>query len=439
MQNIPFDRALVDEIIAKNKIKSVGAASIREVKKIIDDVESATGEKFVRMEMGIPGIPAVQLGVDAEIEALKNGCAAIYPDIYGTKELKHETARFVKNFLDVEVEDDACVPTVGSMQGSFAAFMTIARLDEKKNKILFIDPGFPVQKQQCNILGIETLHFDVYDYRGEKLEAKLEEYLATGEVAAMIYSSPNNPAWFSFNEMELEIIAKVANKYDVIVLEDLAYFGMDFRQDYSKPGVAPYQPTVAKWAKKFVLMISGSKIFSYAGQRIAVMVISKDLFDMKTEHMKKYFTQDCFGRAIIFGSLYALTSGTAFSPQYALTAIFKACNDGSYNFAEPLKEYGIKAEQMKKALVENGFKIVYDKDLDVDVADGFYFTFSYPGLTGEELLSELAYYGISAISLGVCRSTRTEGARACVSLVPNEMIPVFAKRVKKFHEDHPIK
>ena len=439
MQNIPFDRALVDEIIAKNKIKSVGAASIREVKKIIDDVESATGEKFVRMEMGIPGIPAVQLGVDAEIEALKNGCAAIYPDIYGTKELKHETARFVKNFLDVEVEDDACVPTVGSMQGSFAAFMTIARLDAKKNKILFIDPGFPVQKQQCNILGIETLHFDVYDYRGEKLEAKLEEYLATGEVAAMIYSSPNNPAWFSFNEMELEIIAKVANKYDVIVLEDLAYFGMDFRQDYSKPGVAPYQPTVAKWAKKFVLMISGSKIFSYAGQRIAVMVISKDLFDMKTEHMKKYFTQDCFGRAIIFGSLYALTSGTAFSPQYALTAIFKACNDGSYNFAEPLKEYGIKAEQMKKALVENGFKIVYDKDLDVDVADGFYFTFSYPGLTGEELLSELAYYGISAISLGVCRSTRTEGARACVSLVPNEMIPVFAERVKKFHEDHPIK
>ena len=374
MQNIPFNRALVDEIIAKNKIKSVGAASIREVKKIIDEVEAATGEKFVRMEMGIPGIPAVQIGVDAEIEALKKGCAAIYPDIYGTKELKHETALFVKNFLDVEVEDDACVPTVGSMQASFAAFMTIARMDEKKNKILFIDPGFPVQKQQCNILGIETLHFDVYDYRGEKLEAKLEEYLATGEVAAMIYSSPNNPAWFSFNEQELQIIAKVANKYDVTVLEDLAYFGMDFRKDYSKPGVAPYQPTVAKWAKKFVLMISGSKAFSYAGQRIAVMIISKDLFEMKTDYMKKYFTQDCFGRAIIFGSLYALTSGTAFSPQYALTAIFKACNDGSYNFTEPLKEYGRKAEQMKKALVENGFKIVYDKDLDVDVADGFYFT-----------------------------------------------------------------
>ncbi len=439
MQNIPFDRALVDEIVAKNKIKSVGAASIREVKKIIDDVEAATGEKFVRMEMGIPGLPAVQLGVDAEIEALKKGCAAIYPDIYGTKELKYETARFVKNFLDVEVPEDCCVPTVGGMQASFAAFMTIARLDEKKNKILFVDPGFPVQKQQCTILGIDTLHFDVYDFRGEKLRAKLEEYLASGEVAAMIYSSPNNPAWFSFTESELKIIGEVANKYDVVVIEDLAYFGMDFRKDYAKPGVAPFQPTVAKWANKYMLIISGSKAFSYAGQRIAVMIISPDMFNHKTDYMKKYFTQDCFGRALIFGSLYALTSGTAFSPQYALTAIFKACNDGTYDFAAPLKDYGNKAREMKAALVENGFKIVYDKDLDVDVADGFYFTFSYPGYTGEELLSELAYYGVSAISLSICRSTRLEGVRACVSLVPHDMIPVFAERVKKFHEDHPIK
>ncbi len=439
MQNIPFDKALVDQIVAKNKIKSVGAGSIREVKKVIDDVEAATGVKFVRMEMGIPGLPAVQIGVEAEIEALKGGCAAIYPDIYGTKELKHETARFVKNFLDVEVPEDSCVPTVGSMQASFAAFMTVARLDAKKNKILFIDPGFPVQKQQCNILGIETLHFDVYDYRGDKLRAKLEEYLSTGEVIAMIYSSPNNPAWFSFNEKELQIIAEEANKHDVIVIEDLAYFGMDFRKDYSKPGVPPFQPTVAKWADKYILMISGSKAFSYAGQRIAVMIISPDLFELKTEYMKKYFTQESFGRAVIFGSLYALTSGTAFSPQYALTAIFKACNDGTYNFAEPLKDYGRKASQMKKALVENGFKIVYDKDLDVDVADGFYFTFSYPGYSGEELLSELAYYGISAISLKICRSTRTEGVRACVSLVPHEMIPVFEERVKQFHKDHPVK
>ncbi len=436
MQNIPFERNLIEGILAKNKIKSVGAASIREVKKIIDDIEGATGEKFIRMEMGIPGLPSTQIGLDAQIQALKDGVAAKYPDIYGTKELKHQTALFVKNFINIDVPDDCCVPTVGSMQGGFASFLTLSRMNPAKSKVLFIDPGFPVQKSQCRILGIETEHFDVYDYRGEKLRAKLESYLSKGDFACLLYSSPNNPAWFCFNEEELQIIAEVANKYDVVVIEDLAYFGMDFRKDYSKPGVAPFQPSAANWAKKYILMISGSKAFSYAGERIAVMIISPELYEYESETLQKYFAQKSFGRALIFGSLYALTSGTAHSPQYALAAIFKACNEGIFNFREDLLEYQRKANIMKKAFTDNGFKIVYDKDLDVEVADGFYFTFSYPNMTGVEMLNELVYYGISAISLDITGSSRTEGARACVSLVPNEMLPELNERLKIFNKDH---
>lgn len=439
MNNIPFERNLINGILTKNKVKSVGASSIREVKKIIDDVEGATGEKFIRMEMGIPGLPATKIGLDAQIEALKDGVASIYPDIYGTKELKHETARFVKNFINIEVPDDCCVPTVGSMQGGFASFMTITRMNPTKNKVLFIDPGFPVQKTQCRILGIETEHFDVYDFRGEKLRDKLESYLSKGDIACLLYSSPNNPAWFCFNEKELQIIAEVANKYDVVVIEDLAYFGMDFRKDYSKPGVAPYQPSVGLWANKFILLISGSKAFSYAGERIAVMVISPELYNYESDMLQKYFGQKSFGRSMVFGSLYALTSGTAHSPQYALTAIFKACNDGTFNFREDLMDYQRKSTIMKKAFTDNGFNIVYDKDLDVDIADGFYFTFGYPGMTGVQMLDELVYYGISAISLDITGSSRNEGARACVSLVPHEMLPDLAERLKIFHKDHPVK
>ena len=435
MNKVPLNREAVDKIIADNKIKSVGKASIREVKKIIDDVEKAFDFRFVRMEMGIPGLPTVKQGVDAQIQALKDGVSAIYPDIYGTAELKHETKRFVKNFLDVEVPEDACVPVTGSMQGSFASFMTVTKMDAKKNKLLFIDPGFPVQKQQCKILGIATETFDVYQYRGEKLRAKLESYLQTGEIAGIVYSSPNNPAWFCFNDEELKIIADLANQYDVVVMEDLAYFGMDFRKHISQPGVAPFQPTVAKWAKKYILMISGSKAFSYAGERIAVIVISPELYAWHTDYMKTYFAQDTFGRAIVFGSIYALSSGTSHSVQYGLAAVMKACNDGTYNLVEALRDYEKKAKFMKDALVENGFEIVYDKDQDVPIADGFYFTFNYPGMTGEQTLNELVYYGISAICLDITGSDQ-QGLRACVSLVPHEMLPVFAERVKQFNIDH---
>ena len=438
MTQIPINKETIAKIAKENKIENPGRASIREMRKMIQDIEVATGIRYVKMEMGIPGLPAAQVGVDAQIEALRNGVASVYPEIYGTADLKKEISRFVKNFLDVDVPTDCCVPTVGSMQAGFASFLTLTRYDKNKTKVLFIDPGFPVQKQQCRVLGIPMKTFDVYDYRGEKLRAKLEEELKDGDVACLIYSSPNNPAWFCFTDDELKIIGEAANKYGVVVLEDDAYFAMDFRRDYSKPGQAPYQPTVAKYTDNYVLMISGSKSFSYAGERIAMMVVSPVLYNRECPDLGRFYSQTQLGRAMIFGTLYCLSSGTAHSVQYAMAAMLKGANDGTYDFVKDIHEYGEKAHIMKKMFTDNGFYIVYDKDMGEPIGDGFYFTFCYPGFTGTELLNELIQYGISAISLDITGSTR-QGIRACVALVLRDQFPDLKERLEKFHADHPIK
>ena len=56
----------------------------------------------------------------------------------------------------------------------------------------------------------------------------------------------------------------MANKYDVIVIEDLAYFAMDFRKDLGCPFEPPYQASVARYTDNYIMQISGSKAFSYA-------------------------------------------------------------------------------------------------------------------------------------------------------------------------------
>ena len=437
MSITPINREIVDKIIYDNGVKDVGKASIRVIKKLVDEIEKKSGEKFVRMEMGVPGLPPAQVGVEAEIEALKNGVAAIYPDIHGIPALKSEISRFVKMFLDVEVSPNGCIPTVGSMQGGFAAFLLLNNLHEGKDTTLFLDPGFPVHKQQHKVLDLKYESFDIYNYRGNKLQEKLESYLSKGNISSILYSNPNNPSWICFTDEELQIIAKLADKYNVVIMEDLAYFAMDFRKDYSQPGVAPFQPTVAKYTDKWLLFISSSKAFSYAGQRIGIMVISDALFNLKSEKLIKRFNSDIFGNAMIFGTVYPLSSGTAHSSQYALTAILKAANDGKFNFRKDVLEYGEKAHIMKKLFTDNGFKIVYDKDLDEPIADGFYFTYSYPGYSGEELLKEMLYYGVSAISLAITGSEKTEGMRACVSLVQRNQFPALEERLKRFHENNP--
>ena len=437
MKDTPIKKEIVDQKIIDNNIADVGKASIRVIKKLVDEIERESGSRFVRMEMGVPGLPPCQIGVEAEIEALKKGVAAIYPDIQGIPELKKEISRFVKLFLDIDVDTTGCIPTVGSMQGGFAAFLLINNMYEGKDTTLFLDPGFPVHKQQHRLLDIKYESFDVYNYRGSKLREKLESYLSKGNISCMLYSNPNNPSWICFTDEELKIIAEMADKYNIIIMEDLAYFAMDFRKDYSVPGKPPYQPTVAKYTNNWILFISSSKAFSYAGQRIGMMVISDHLFNTKSERLRKRFTSDIFGNAMIFGTVYSLSSGTAHSPQYALAAILKATNDGKYNFRNDVKEYGEKAHIMKKLFIDNGFKIVYDKDIDQPIADGFYFTYSYPGYTGEELLKEMLYYGISAISLAITGSEKIEGMRACVSLVNRNQFADLEARLQCFHENNP--
>lgn len=288
------------------------------------------------------------------------------------------------------------------------------------------------------MLGHEYRTFDVYNYRGEKLRDKLESFLKTEKVSTILYSNPNNPSWICFTEEELEIIGSLANKYDVIVIEDLAYFGMDFRKDYSVPGEPPYQPTVARYTDKYILLISSSKIFSYAGQRAAVIAMSDNLFNSRYPDLTRYYSSDRFGHSMIYGALYGLSSGIAHSVQYGLAAVFKAVNDGEFKFLKEVDDYREKAAVMKKLFTSNGFRIVYDKDLGEPIADGFYFTISYPGFTGGELLERLLYYGISAITLDITGSERSEGLRACVSLVSRNQFPDLEERLKAFNKDYPI-
>ncbi len=434
----PIDTEVVARRTHDLGLKDLGSASIREIKKIIDLIEADTGQKFIRMEMGVPGLPALQVGVAAQIQALKDGVAAIYPDIQGIPELKHEIARFVKLFLDVEVEAEHCIPTVGSMMGGMAAFMTVNRMWGDREGTLYLDPGFPVQKQQCKLLGHGYMSFDVYNYRGDKLGPKLESYLKTGKVSSILYCSPNNPSWICFTDAELRTIGELATRYNVIVVEDLAYFAMDFRHDYGKPGKPPYQPTVAKYTQNYILLISSSKAFSYAGERIGMMVLSDQVWNLQSPDLLRYYSSNQLGHALVFGAVYAISAGTSHSAQYALAAMLKAVNNGDIDFVAEVREYGEKAKVMKRLFVENGFKIVYDKDLEEPVADGFYFTFSYPGLSGGELLSELVHYGISAITLGITGSEHTEGLRACTSLTKREQFPMLEERLKRFRKDHPV-
>ena len=435
MKATPIKKEIVDKLIAELGITDFAKATIREVKQVAAKAEQQSGVEFIKMEMGIPGLPAAQVGVDAQVKALQAGIAHSYPDIQGYPELKKEASRFVKAFIGLDIAAEGCVPVTGSMQGTFASFLTCSQSQQGKDTVLFIDPGFPVQKMQLQVMGVKYETFDVYDYRGEKLAGKLESYLKNGNICAIVYSNPNNPAWICLNEQELETIGKLATQYDCVVMEDLAYFAMDFRQDLSVPFQPPYQPSVGRYTDNYMLLISGSKAFSYAGERIGVVCISDKLFHRHFEQLSQRYQGLPFGLVFSTRMLYALSSGTSHSAQYAMAAMLKAASDGTYDFRKEVSVYGQRAHKLKKIFCRHGFHVVYDKDLDQPVADGFYFTIGYKKMTSGELAKELMYYGVSAICL-ITTGSHQEGLRVCTSFIEDHQYAQLEERMTIFEANN---
>lgn len=467
MKPTPIPKAVIDDAIRDYGIQDFAHATIREVKAIAAHAEKESGVEFIKMEMGIPGLPASKVGVDAQVKALQDGIAHSYPDIQGLPELKKQASRFVKAFIGVDISPEGCVPVCGSMQGTFASFLTCSQADHRKDTVLFIDPGFPVQKMQLQVMGVKYETFDVYDYRGSKLAPKVESYLEKGNICAVIYSNPNNPSWICLTEQELRDIGTLATKYDCVVMEDLAYFAMDFRRDIRShlagagckvigddngypdkrltdepltpdthhPSLVDYQPTVARYTDNYILLISGSKAFSYAGERIGVTCISDKLFHRHFPDLSARYEGLAFGPVFSTRMLYALSSGTSHSAQYALAAMLKAATDGTYDFRNEIKVYGERAHKLKEIFCRHGFYIVYDKDLDQPIADGFYFTIGYPGMTSGELAHELMYYGVSAICL-VTTGSHQEGLRVCTSFIRDNQYELLEDRLRIWEENH---
>lgn len=437
MRPTPINKELIDNTIREHGIQDFAKATIREVKGVAAHAEKESGVEFIKMEMGIPGLPAAQVGVDAQIKSLQDGIAHSYPDIQGLPALKEAASEFVKAFIGVDINPEGCVPVCGSMQGTFASFLTCSQADKKKDTVLFIDPGFPVQKMQLQVQGTKYETFDVYNFRGEKLGPKLESYLTNGNICAIVYSNPNNPSWICMTDDELRTIGSLATKYDCIIMEDLAYFAMDFRRDI-RPFQKPYQPSVANYTDNYILLISGSKAFSYAGERIGVTCISDKLFHRHYHDLAERYEGLPFGPVFSTRMLYALSSGTSHSAQYAMAAMLKAAAEGKFDFRSEIKIYGDRAHKLKEIFTRHNFYIVYDKDLDQPIADGFYFTIGYPGMTSGELAHELMYYGVSAICL-VTTGSEQEGLRVCTSFISDEQYAALEERMAIFAENNPVK
>lgn len=191
---LPLSDDQLSGIMARLNISSLTTATIRQIVALTSAAQELSGENFVQLELGNPGLPSQKIGVDAQTKALSDGIANKYPPVMGTTPLKNAGSKFVKAFLDLDIPAECIVPSVGSMQGSFSLMLLLAKRDPAKDTMLYLDPGFAPQHLQAQIIGMKQTSFDIFNYRGDALAEKLESILKHGNITGILYSNPNNPA-----------------------------------------------------------------------------------------------------------------------------------------------------------------------------------------------------------------------------------------------------
>ncbi len=200
---VPFDRTLIQAVLDETGFDPANL-SIRETNRLVTLIEGQLGVRFVRMEFGIPNLPYDPVAIETAAQAESRGqVSRQYPPFDGIPELKLEASRFIRNFLNLAIPPECCIPTVGAMQGGFISQAIAGNRKAGHDTILFLAPAFPVSRLQTNLLGLRYDSVELADHRGDDLIRAVEHKMKTGKIGGLLYSSPNNPSWVVLKDEEL--------------------------------------------------------------------------------------------------------------------------------------------------------------------------------------------------------------------------------------------
>ena len=430
---------IIRQIAGENRF-NLTKPTIREVGLIRAGLSKRIpGFQVIGMDMGIPGLDTPQFILDAQKAAITGKACSQYAPFDGIPQLKEAVSYFVNQFLGITVEPRDCIPTVGGMHGCKEAIGIVGRLDRTKNNILVLTPSFSVNFLQGKVYDVKMQHLDFHELYGNNLVAAIDQVFQQGTIAGILWSSPNNPTWRVFSERELEGIGKLCTNYNVIAIEDAAYFGLDSRMtDRRAPGKPPYFPTIATYTKNWIKILSASKIFDYAGERVGAAIISHDVAELKSNRLKRWYDKTDVWHAFVQGGLYSSVACVSQSAQYAFTAALKASGDGSFNYFEYDRPYETKARAVRDILLNHGLNLQYNKDDFGPMGYGYYATLKDPQFNdGGQLTIALLRCGMTTVPVRGFGGDHNEGVRLCTATLTPQELDLLPHRVRIYRELNP--
>ncbi len=211
---------------------------------------------------------------ESGIAALRGG-KTFYTSNAGLTELREEISRYTEKQLGIHYDPKSeILVTVGGSEGIDAAIRTIV---SPGDEVLYTEPCFVCYKPCVALAGGVPVPLSLREEDEFRLRAADLDAAVTDKTRALIISFPNNPTGAILEKEDLEAIAEVVIRHDLLVISDEIYADLTYKGKHvsiaSLPGM-----------RDRTIVINGfSKAFAMTGWRLGYAMGPADILKQMTK------------------------------------------------------------------------------------------------------------------------------------------------------------
>lgn len=213
--------------------------------------------------------------LDEFVDGFRRGGGQAYTEYKGDGQLRDQVAEKLARFTGHAVSGlDGLIITPGTQ---CALFLAIASTVTAGDKVAIVQPDYFANRKLVAFVGGEVIPVRL-DYLADSEAAGLDlgqlEAAFKAGAKTFLFSNPNNPTGAVYSPSELDAIAKLANKYGVVVIADELYSRLLYSgQTYTHLCATELDP------KNTIMIMGPSKTESLSGFRLGVAFGAPRLID----------------------------------------------------------------------------------------------------------------------------------------------------------------
>lgn len=243
------------------------------IRKMFDLAEQY--EDVIKLTVGEPNFDTPHNIREAAKKAIDEGNTHYSPNA-GLKELRQAVADKYKGYPK-EYDFENVIITVGGLE---ALALTMLTTIDPGDEVIIPDPAFPNYVGQILMAGGKPIGVPAYEENDFKIKAEDIEKAVTPKTKAILLNSPSNPLGSVLNKSDVQAIAEIAEKYDLLVYSDEVYEKIIFDdcEHFSMAKIPEIQDRV-------IIINSFSKSYAMTGWRLGYIVADKKIVCKNKAHV----------------------------------------------------------------------------------------------------------------------------------------------------------